>query len=145
MPIPAHLGDAARATAAGRQAVEKLNAALEILASLRRAGDFQPPYEIRTGEDARALRYGRDTIELMSLLVEYHEALRQDRADQASALWRRIEQVALSMDSYWVPIGFAGKGKAGIESRDGLTRSQLRSLVRQCRNYRVQNKLPVNE
>jgi hypothetical protein len=145
MTIPAHLGDVARTTATGHEAVEKLNAALEIMASLRRASDFQPPYELRIGEDARALRYGRDTIELMSLLVEYREALLQDRADQANTLWRRIEQVAQSLDSYWVPIGFAGKGKAGIESRDGLTRSQLRDLVRRCRNYRIQNKLPVNE
>jgi len=144
MAVPAHLGDASQAAESGRQAVAKLDAATEILASLRRRAEYRPPYELRIGEDCRALRYGRDTIQLMSLLVEYHEALRLDQAEQNGALWRRIEHVSATMEGYWVPISYAGKGHAGLESHDALTRTQLRSLVSRCRDYRIKNHLPMD-
>jgi hypothetical protein len=144
MSVPQHFGNPAQAIAEGRQAVEKLNHALGILESFRQDKDFKLPYEMRLGEDRRSVRYGLHTMEIMTTLIAYHEALFNDQAEEANAQWKQIQQAADLLDSYWVPINYAETGTAGIVSRDALTRTQVRDLVRNCRDYRAKNNLPLN-
>jgi hypothetical protein len=91
---------------------------------------------LRLGEDRRLLRYGIDVLDLMSACVAYHEALRLHDAGQAEAAWQTMEQSADALDSYYVPIGYEWPGP-GLESKDALTRSQLRDLLRRCRARRT--------
>ncbi len=50
--------------------------------------------------------------------------------------WRTIEQLEERLDSYFVPMTWDWPGP-GFESRDALTRTQLRDVVRRCRKYRL--------
>ncbi|WP_344906405.1 DUF4838 domain-containing protein [Paenibacillus hodogayensis] len=92
-------------------------------------------YELRLGEDRRLLLYGIDTLQLQVEFVEYYKALFMGEQTDADSSWHRIESIADRMDTYFVPIGYEQPG-AGIESKAGLTRSQLRELIRRCRNWR---------
>ncbi|HEY3342932.1 MAG TPA: hypothetical protein VGK81_12975 [Anaerolineae bacterium] len=93
--------------------------------------------ELRLGEDRRLLRYGIDVMALMTACVQYHEGLRAGDAKMAEAAWNTLEQTADVLDSYFVPIGYEWPGP-GLESKDGLTRSQLRDVLRRCRSWRMQ-------
>ena len=90
--------------------------------------------EMRLGEDRRLLSYGIEVMTLMAEFVAYHEALRLGETEEAVLAWRRIEAAADSLDSRYIPIGFEQPG-AGLESKDALTRSQLRDLLRRCRAH----------
>jgi len=92
-------------------------------------------YEGRLGEDWRSLRYGIDVMALMAELVAYHDALRAADGAAAEAAWSLVESAAALLDSYYVPIGYEWPGP-GLESKDGLTRSQLRDVIRRCRSQR---------
>lgn len=92
-------------------------------------------YELRLGEDRRLLLYGIDTLMLQVHFVAYYSALFNGDQDEAESSWHIIEQTAERMDAYFVPIGYEHPG-AGIESKSALTRSQLRELIRRCRNWR---------
>jgi hypothetical protein len=93
-------------------------------------------YEIRLGEDRRLLIYGLDTMTLMTEFTAYHDALYRDDRTAAETAWAQIEQTAEKLDSYFMPIGFEQPG-AGLESKDALTRTQLRDLIRRCRKCRL--------
>ena len=92
---------------------------------------------LRLGEDKRLLRYGIDVMALMTACVAYHEGLRIGDAKMADSAWNVMEQTADALDSYFVPIGYEWPGP-GLESKDGLTRSQLRELMQRCRGWRMQ-------
>ncbi|MEZ5278208.1 MAG: DUF4838 domain-containing protein [Opitutaceae bacterium] len=93
------------------------------------------PYALSLGEDRRLLRYGCDTMELMTEMVRYHDALVRNDLDLADLVWRRLEGVADRMDTYWVPIEYIYPGP-GLNSRDALSRTQLRDLIARCRRWR---------
>ena len=94
--------------------------------------EIQSRYELRIGEDRRLHIYGLDTITLMTEMLNYYNALYGEDAMEAEKAWDMIEKVSGKMDSYFLPIGYEWPG-AGIESKDALTRSQLRDLVKRCR------------
>ncbi|MCL5996725.1 MAG: DUF4838 domain-containing protein [Chloroflexi bacterium] len=89
-------------------------------------------HEWRLGEDRRLLRYGIDVLALMTALVTYHEALRTGDAATAEAAYQAGEHTAEALDAYYVPIGYEWPGP-GLESKDGLTRSQLKDVLRRIR------------
>jgi Domain of unknown function (DUF4838) len=102
---------------------------------LARAMDHTDCYESRLGEDRRLLRYGMDVMRLMTEVVAYHEALRTGDEATADSAWGTITQVAASLDLYYIPIGYEWPGP-GLESKDALTRSQLRQVLNRCRSQR---------
>jgi hypothetical protein len=95
-------------------------------------------YESRLGEDRRFLIYGIDAITIMTGLAAYYNALYKEDKYEENKEWRIVEQAADRLDSYYVPIGYAWPG-AGLESKDGLSRCQLREVLRRCRKYRYEN------
>lgn len=96
-------------------------------------------YQKRLGEDRRGLLYGIDTMTLMTDMVAYHDALRGPDPAAADALWERIEQTAERLDSYYVPISYEAPGP-GLDSRDALTRTQLRDVINRCRKFRLETR-----
>ncbi|MDD4873172.1 MAG: DUF4838 domain-containing protein [Kiritimatiellae bacterium] len=100
-----------------------------------RAKENAARYEWRLGEDRRLLRYGIDTMDVMTALVAYHDALYSGDADGADKAWLAVEAAADRLDAYYIPISFEQPG-AGLVSRDALTRSQTRDIIRRCRVHR---------
>ena len=96
-------------------------------------------YEWRLGEDRRLLRYGIDTMDVMTALVSYHDALYRDDKPAAEEAWRTVEAAADRLDAYFIPITFEQPG-AGLVSQDSLTRSQTRDIIRRCRAWRLQGR-----
>lgn len=92
-------------------------------------------YEQRLGEDRRLLRYGLDTMTLMTGLVRYYIALYEGDS-YTEELWADIEAVADKLDLCYMPIDFQFPG-AGLVSRDALTRSQLGQVLKRCRSFRI--------
>ena len=84
-------------------------------------------YIARIAEDRRLLRYGIDTMSLMTDLTDYHHELFINGERTASLLSSIVEQAEI-MDIYYIPIGYEQPG-AGLRSLDALTRSQLREVV----------------
>lgn len=95
------------------------------------------PYALPLGEDRRLIRYGLDTMELMTEVVRYHDALEQEDRETAETAWARAETIGDRMDTYWVPIEYEHPGP-GLNSRDAFTRSQLRDVMARCRRFRAQ-------
>ena len=91
-------------------------------------------YEIRLGEDRRLLIYGLDTMTVMVELAAYHDALCRDDLNEGDQIWESIEKAADELDSYFIPIRY--EYPVGLESKDGLTRSQVRELLRRIRSQR---------
>lgn len=89
-------------------------------------------YEMRLGEDFRLLLYGIDVMVIMTELIAYYDALYRKETDAAEIAWKKIEEVEEKLDSYYIPIGFESPG-VGVVSRDALTRSQVRDLLRRIR------------
>lgn len=151
------LGTASRAIAEGRSATKLLAEALQIIetaqarererATAIQAGGAPPgsiearpreraaQYERRLGEDRRLVRYGVDTMGLMTATVAYHDALCRDDASAAQEAWAEVERLAVAMDAYWVPVDYEYPGP-GLSCRDGLSRTQLRELIGRCRSAR---------
>lgn len=98
--------------------------------------DAMGQYEPRLGEDRRSLRYGIDTLTLMVAFVEYHTALHRDSTDDAETAWRTIEATEEALDACYIPISYDNSG-AGLNSKDALTRSQLKGLISRCRGARI--------
>jgi len=139
------LGTAARAIAEGRDAAGLLAEALEIIETAqarereRAAGTSTrsaAKYERRLGEDRRLVRYGLDTMRLMTATVSYHDALSRDDGSAAEAAWAEVERRAADMDAYWIPVDYEYPGP-GLSCRDALSRTQLRELIARCRGARI--------
>ncbi|RXZ81688.1 DUF4838 domain-containing protein [Paenibacillaceae bacterium] len=126
---------AADKSAAAQQRPAQWKVALNPVEARRQALDGLR-YELRLGEDRRLLRYGVDTLRLLVAFVTYYNALYKKDAAQADISWQTIEQTAERMDSYFLPLGYEQPG-AGFESKDALTRTQLRELIRRCRSGRA--------
>jgi hypothetical protein len=159
LPMDNHFATPANAVASGRASVALMRQALDLIDQARaedqsisaqraaspgavavnpveaRRLEQAGRYEARLGEDRRLLRYGIDVMMLMAELVAYHEALRAADGAAAEAAWSLVELAAASLDSTYVPIGYEWPGP-GLESKDGLTRSQLRDVIRRCRSHR---------
>jgi len=93
-------------------------------------------YSTRVSEGWRLLIYAFDTMNLMTEVVAYYHALYKADNTKAEEAWSQIEEFENSMDSYYIPIGYEYPG-TGIESKDALSRSQLRDVVTRCRKYRL--------
>lgn len=150
-----HFADPSAAIAAGRDALDALGKALELVetarqnekAALARQAPVPQravnPAELqryqagtriskRLAEDGRLLRYGIDVMELTVALLEYRGALAGQASETAAGLWRGIEALADRLEQYVVPIHYANPGP-GLVLRDALERSQLGPVVRRCR------------
>lgn len=90
----------------------------------------------RIAEDWRTLRYGLDTMTLMTELTAYYNALLRGEERAAEIGWAEIERAEDRLGSCYAPIGFEWPG-AGLESKDGLTRSQLQETIGRCRGFRA--------
>lgn len=95
-------------------------------------------YELRLSEDRRVLLYGVDSLTLLVELAAYHDALYRKDISDADSIWVTIEKIAVSLDSYYVPIDYEPDG-AGLISKDALTRTQRREALRRCRKFRLAN------
>jgi hypothetical protein len=159
LPMDNHFQSSAQAVASGRRSIALLEEALQALHAVRaherrtaaeqaapaQAHAVNPidvsrqgqasPYELRLGEDRRLLTYGLDTLTIMTELTAYHDALYRGEHSEAEEAWQAVERAAEALDGYYIPIGFEWPG-AGLESKDGLTRAQVRDLLRRCRKYR---------
>ncbi|GIK41566.1 MAG: hypothetical protein BroJett011_53990 [Chloroflexota bacterium] len=160
LPLNEHFASAAAAISSGRRSLQLMQAAAAILHEIRakeriRAAQTavkpagqgvnpqeernltpESPFELRLDEAKRSLVYGFDTMMLMVELLAYHDALFRHDDETAGVAWNRVENAAGALDSYYVPIGYEWPGP-GLESYDGLTRSQLGHVLRLCRKYRL--------
>jgi hypothetical protein len=160
LQYPDHLKTSAEIISSGRQSMDLMNQALTILNQVRaeekvaaaknttgqttlavnpvQARELEQAghYEKRLGEDRRLLLYGLDTMTLTTELVMYHDALYRGDDTTPDLAWQTIEQVEEKLDSYFIPMTWDWPGP-GFESRDALTRTQLRDVVRRCRKYRL--------
>jgi hypothetical protein len=150
-----HFATAAGVIAAGERSLRLLTEANDLLAEVRRRERGTPtgPFavadgvnpqelqrlaqgtahlEMRLAEDRRLLLYGIDTMAVMTHLARCHEGLRTGTMAMANAAWADVECVADRLDSYYLPIGYSHPAP-GIQSRDALTRTQVRELIRRIR------------
>jgi len=139
--LSGHFQNDKEAIRSGQHSIELLNEVLKAVDEVREIAITRPPYDLRISEDYRLLRYGLHTMELMTYMLAYYEALHVSASEQSDKEWSNIQCVAKDMDSYWVPIAFEGGGKAGIVINDALTRTQLRKLFQRCKQYRIDNNL----
>ncbi|MEN6372125.1 MAG: DUF4838 domain-containing protein [Armatimonadota bacterium] len=159
LEVDSHLGDSKQAISKGMASVSLLKEALEIIekcyaleqtaVARRTPGSTQVAvnpvqarkleqankYAKHLGEDRRLLIYGIDTMALMTLMVQYHQALYDGDRELSESTWRRIESVSKNLDSYYIPIRYDESGP-GFESLDALTRTQLRELIYRCMKHR---------
>ena len=99
----------------------------------QRRYDIHKAYEKNLSEDRRLLRYGLDTMHIMTLLVQYHNACYLGENSEALKFWKSIEKSADKMDQYYVPIGYNWPGP-GLVSTDALSRTQTRALIAKIRS-----------
>lgn len=86
-------------------------------------------FEYRIAEDMRHLIFGRDTMQLTGELVAYYDALY--KGEQAEALLASIEESYFRLESYFIPTKIP-HNQVGLFIPDGLTRSQLRGVIKRC-------------
>lgn len=91
------------------------------------------PYSERLHLDLNYAKYGRDCMELTTLFVMYHEALRTD--GNHHALFKQIDELSQKMMGYYIPLRWFGY-EIDIKCQDALSRCQLKSLYYRCRAYR---------
>ncbi len=138
-----HLGIAAEVVQKGLTSIELMNTALRLTDESRKIVG-NTPYDQRVSEDYRSLRYGLQIMELMTGMVAYYEALRLHNSNLADKEWSNIERISHEMDTYWIPIGFKEDYyKMDLVSKDALTRTQLKDLIQRCKEFRLENDLPV--
>lgn len=92
-------------------------------------------YSKRLAEYRRHFTYGLLTMQLMSGCLRYHHALFQEDTAEAERSWVLIEKSADQLDQLWIPLSYEYPGP-DILVKDGLSRSQLRVLVRHLRHRR---------
>lgn len=90
------------------------------------------------GEHIRLQRYGLDVMALMTEVVNYYHMLYLGKEPQADAAWKVIEELEDRAESYYLPISYV-MYKVVLVSKDGLTRAQLREVIRRCRKDRLNN------
>lgn len=86
------------------------------------------------GEDKRLLIYGLDTLRLMRRLGSYYQALYQGEEVRAGQLWKEIELLEDKLESYYMPLTYE---RIELSSKDALTRTQLRDVIRRCRRFLI--------
>ncbi|MCK5737665.1 DUF4838 domain-containing protein, partial [bacterium] len=130
-----HLRLQERLRVAESHAGQIINAANPLEAERQKLGQ---PFLKRLDEAWRSLIYGVDTMELFTLMLGYHTALSQKKTDTANELWGLIEILAEEMTRYYVPIGYEHPGP-GLQSDGALRRTQLDTVIDNCRRYRIQS------
>lgn len=150
-----HFGSAEGVIRSGRRSIRLLGRAMKLLNEAVREAQANPPseqgdavnpieqrllasrgsheYEKRISEDRRLLRYGLDTMSVMTGLVEYHNALYLGNGAAARRIWHGIDRLADRMDMQIAPIGYEWPGP-GLESLDALSRTQTRELIARIRS-----------
>ncbi len=138
-----HMGTASHVIQCGRRSVELLKDALRLADECKMITGHDP-YDKRISEDYRLLHYGLQTMELMSDMVAYYEALRLNNSALADKEWSDIHRLEKEMDAYWIPIGFKEDfSLIELDSKDALTRTQLKELIGRCKKYRIDNNLSL--
>ena len=66
--------------------------------------------------------------------IASHNALYLKKDEEAQIIWKTIEQTADALDLYYMPIRFE-TSEADLVSKDALTRTQLREVIRHCRQF----------
>ncbi len=92
--------------------------------------------EYRLGESRRLLKYGIDTMRLLTAILNYYNSLLNENFPKADGYWEIIENTAREMNNYFLPVSFENPG-AGLISKDALTRTQFRPLITRCRGARL--------
>lgn len=161
LKLPNGLGTARAAIAQGLAALDKLDRALAQLVVLRerekdrlaegavhecqeaenpaQLGDLSAdaPIDHALGEDWRLLRYGRETMALLTAAVDYHRALAEDEDRAADSAWDAMRQAGEALEAMWIPIAYTYP-EPGLRGLDGLTRSQLGAVLLRCRAARME-------
>jgi len=83
--------------------------------------------------DLNYANYGRDCMEMITLFVMYHEALRAEQ--ETDELFARIDALAQKMMGYYVSIRYENYA-VELHCYDALMRCQLKTLYYRCRAYR---------
>jgi hypothetical protein len=161
-----HFANAAEAINSGRNSIKLLQEAMDTIDRLRQEDRIAAAqnttaacsaavnpiqaqmvmaaskYEMRLEEDRRLLLYGIDSLSLLVELVSYQDALCCGDLSMADNCWMNIEALATKLSSYYMPIDYEWPG-AGLMSKDALTRTQVRELLRRCRKYRLDCGYPL--
>ncbi len=154
-----HFGTAGGAAESGRRSIALMEEAMVLINAVRlenreaaakhkslasdltvnpvevRAMEMFDRYTKRIAEDRRSLTYGLGTMQVMTELTAYHEALRVGDIDDTDGIWETIEGLEDALDSYYVPIDYEYP-TPGLESKDALTRTQTRDVIVRCRKFR---------
>lgn len=78
--------------------------------------------------------YGKDCMEMITLMVMYYDALRFD--GDHTAIFAKIEPLAKKMMNYFIPAEFDGL-HAEVDCYDALKRCQLKGTYYRCKAYRL--------
>ena len=98
----------------------------------------QSKVEHHIGEHIRLQRYGLNVMALMTEIVNYYHMLYLGNKQKADEAWHVIEQLEEEAESYYIPLSYE-MYKVMVISKDALTRSQLREVIRRCRKDRIAN------
>ena len=85
-------------------------------------------------EDRRLIKYGIDSMSLITGCVKLHEEWRKNAGTKVDNLWIKLEKLADAMSLYYIPVSY-NKRLPGIECKDALTRSQLRLPLDRVRQF----------
>lgn len=135
--LAGHFNNAKDVINSGKESIMDLKTVVQGVDKLRKDAIFTTPYNDRISEDFRLFKYGLNVMEFMTSMVEYFEALRAKDWKLGNTIWKNLEDKALEMDSYVVPI--PGQYGGGVSRPDVLTRSQLRNVFVNCKKYRDSN------
>ncbi len=86
-------------------------------------------------EDIASLRYGINMMNILTLFVEYHDALYA--GENTDAIWQKIDSLATDMMQQYMPIEYINSlSDIQVRVKDTLKRSQLNELYYRCKASR---------
>jgi hypothetical protein len=85
-------------------------------------------------EDRRMVRYGIDSMSLITELTKFYEAWRKNDIENAGIVWRKLTSLSDAMSLYYIPIKYIDH-QPGIDCPDAFTRTQLRQILERCRYF----------
>lgn len=93
------------------------------------------PITEHLAEDLRLVKYGINMMKIMTLFIEYHEAMFEDAPTEN--IWKQLDETALNMVQEYMPLNYLNSlDKFELSCRDTLTRSQLKTLYYRCKANR---------
>jgi uncharacterized protein DUF4838 len=94
-------------------------------------------------EDRRMVKYGMDSMSLITELTKFHKAWYKGEKEKTEVYWLQLEKLSDAMSLYYIPIKYIDH-KPGVDCFDALTRSQLKQTLERCRYFfNIQNKTGV--